>query len=667
MAAPSPSAKAAASTSAKAAAIPLAKAAPPPTRKSTRESRPPSALTYNDRKGNQGEQKKSYPAAITPIKLKVDKGGRGVPLPMSNFRIRKIDPYRMKARIIAYRISLRLALRDSNKERAESAKRAMREECEQLVTTNTFEPYLFSEIPADEMKFVIPSHLFFKEKYKADGEFDRWKGRLVCGGNFVDTSLSGDISAHVVNPITVMMMLNLAAIKQLRIITADVKGAFLIPELTDAPGDKTYIVIDKLLSDVIAELKPEWANKRNSNGTFVMKLKRALYGLPISANRWMTHLNNTLSELGFTIVCGDKCCFTRGEGVNMIILCSHVDDLLVIGKPSQLNVFINEIRKKYDINIQTGLKHSYIGLDIIQCNSTYRVSIGQTGYRRDVINRFIDLIQRSNRSEDGRTPSNISITESTPSEYVSNSDRTLYMSIIMSVMYLSRFTRPDLAFTVSILSTHCSKPTRNNMRQAIKLLKYIANSPDYAIVYDTTFVQPTIYADASHAVHADAKGHGCILFKMGSGMVYTRSFKLRIVTLSSTESEWVVLCEATTLAEWIKAMLQEFGIKLEHVIIKQDNTSTMDLATNGANFARTKHLLIKRNKAREGVLNGTTKLVYCATSIMSADVGTKVLTLREILKHLAAIGMKVITRPNGLYTLVNIQVPKAAVRPERRV
>ena len=71
------------------------------------------------------------------------------------------------------------------------------------------------------------------------------------------------------------------------------------------------------------------------------------------------------------------------------------------------------------------------------------MSIGQTGNRRDIINRFIDLIQRSNRSEDGRTLSNISITESTPSEYVSNSDRTLYMSIIMSVMYLSRFTRPS--------------------------------------------------------------------------------------------------------------------------------------------------------------------------------------------------------------------------------
>ena len=52
----------------------------------------------------------------------------------------------------------------------------MREECEQLVTTNTFEPYLFSEIPADGMKFVIPSHLFFKEKYKADGSMERSTG-----------------------------------------------------------------------------------------------------------------------------------------------------------------------------------------------------------------------------------------------------------------------------------------------------------------------------------------------------------------------------------------------------------------------------------------------------------------------------------------------------------
>ena len=45
--------------------------------------------------------------------------------------------------------------------------------------------------------------------------FDKWKARLVAGGNFVDTSLAGDISAHVVNPISVMTMLSIAAFKEL--------------------------------------------------------------------------------------------------------------------------------------------------------------------------------------------------------------------------------------------------------------------------------------------------------------------------------------------------------------------------------------------------------------------------------------------------------------------
>ena len=122
------------------------------------------------------------------FKYKVGKGGRGIPLPLYTPKYKRIDPYQMKHRITCYRISLRLALRDANKERAESARRAMRDELEQLVDLNTFEPTPLNQIPESEYKFIIPSHLFFKEKYRADGEFDKWKGRLVCGGNFVDTA-----------------------------------------------------------------------------------------------------------------------------------------------------------------------------------------------------------------------------------------------------------------------------------------------------------------------------------------------------------------------------------------------------------------------------------------------------------------------------------------------
>ena len=73
------------------------------------------------------------------------------------------------------------------------------------------------------------------------------------------------------------MMLNLAALGEYRILTIDVKGAFLIPELTDSPSDLTYLTIDKMLSDEILKLKPTWKNLRNPSGTFTMQLRKTLY------------------------------------------------------------------------------------------------------------------------------------------------------------------------------------------------------------------------------------------------------------------------------------------------------------------------------------------------------------------------------------------------------
>ena len=49
---------------------------------------------------------------------------------------------------------------------------------------------------------------------------------------------------------------------------------------------------------------------------------------------------------------------------------------------------------------------------------------------------------------------------------------------------------------------------------------------------------------------------------------------------------------------------------------------------------------------------------------MVADLGTKPLSLRMLLKHMSNIGMMVVTRPNDLYTLSRITVP--AARPNRR-
>ena len=565
---------------------------------------------------------------------------------------------RIAPKILSFRISVRQALRDNDPVKVTAAKRAIHDEVEQLINMKTMTPVLRAIIPQNHRKFIIPSFIFLKEKMKADGAFDKLKARLVAGGNFVDTSLAGDISAYVVTPVTVMAMLNIAASKNLNIMTGDVTGAFLIPSLsTDDPTEIVYVVIDKDTSNIVEQIVPEWKRYRNPEGTFTMLLNKALYGLPVSAKKWMTHLNESLSKLGFHVISADKCCFIRGENDAQVIIASHVDDLLIIGKPPALTKFKREIESVYNINIQEGKKHSYLGMDIQQCPATYKVSISQSGYRQEVVNRFGDLV--SQYKESAKVPCTQEIVDPPPSTLLN--DRIPFLSIVYSIMFLARFTRPDLAFATAMLSTRSNAPTRADMKNAVKLLKYIATTPDIAIVYLPVPVKPTIFADASHGIHTNGRGHGCILMNLGSGMIYIRSYKLKLVTLSSTESEWTVLCEATQLAYWVKDLLANLGIIVGPVRICQDNTSAIWLTENGPSFARTKHLLIKRNYSKEGILTNTTTIVFTPGESMQADMGTKPLTSRLLKKLMRDCGLKVAATIGGVFKLLDINVPTAKV------
>lgn len=61
-------------------------------------------------------------------------------------------------------------------------------------------------------------------------------------------------------------------------------------------------------------------------------------------------------------------------------------------------------------------------------------------------------------------------------------DETFYKQIIGSLMYI-RIRRPDLQFSVSLLSRYMSKPTTLHLQAAKRLLKYLRGTIDYGILY----------------------------------------------------------------------------------------------------------------------------------------------------------------------------------------
>jgi hypothetical protein len=62
-----------------------------------------------------------------------------------------------------------------------------------------------------QLKSVIRSSIFLKEKYLPSGEFEKLKARLVAGGNMQDKSLYEDISSPTVATAAVFAVAAIAA------------------------------------------------------------------------------------------------------------------------------------------------------------------------------------------------------------------------------------------------------------------------------------------------------------------------------------------------------------------------------------------------------------------------------------------------------------------------
>ena len=70
----------------------------------------------------------------------------------------------------------------------------------------------------------------------------------------------------------------------------------------------------------------------------------------------------------------------------------------MFGKPPSLDRFVGKLRQDFKIRVQSGNRISYIGLDIQTLDNGDRL-VAQGGCRKRILERFNELIQRSNKKE----------------------------------------------------------------------------------------------------------------------------------------------------------------------------------------------------------------------------------------------------------------------------
>jgi hypothetical protein len=544
--------------------------------------------------------------------------------------------------VTAYRVSLGEALKMTD--RRSEIRSAIADEILNLKETGTLRPLSQREVTKQVLEKTIPCHMFLKFKYKADGSFDKVKARLAANGDKQDPDTIGETFAPTVNPVSVKTHLNITVREQLLLSAYDIKGAFLMTLMEEARkqnGDMIYIRIPKKLAEVWLEFFPEDELYVLEDGTMICCVETYLYGLAESPNRFNKLFDETMLSLGFKSLRADRCMYIKHTKRGKIIVSVHVDDMLMSCTDlKDRELFEKYMSRHFDLVAQRDTNISYLGMNIQYDRENRKLKISQDGMIKDLLKKY--------HCEDLRKfPTTPAVPDifSDPKDINDNPavNRKEFLSLVMTLMYLARFTRHDILLPVTALATRCTEPRRSDMSHALRIVKYLAGNQEIAPVFDGNVpLNPAISADASHCIYFTGHGHGGIIITLGSAPILCLSFKLKMATRSSSESELVVCEEASTYAVWLKLLMKELGL-INHdkpITIYQDNLSTIIIAEAGAgNFKRTKHLLSRELFVCERIAKGDVQLLHKRSAEMSADFLTKALPKAKLFEHLAHLHM----------------------------
>ena len=95
--------------------------------------------------------------------------------------------------------------------------------------------------------------------------------------------------------------------------------------------------------------------------------------------------------------------------------------------------------------------------------------------------------------------------------------------------------------------------------------------------------------------------------------------------MSTAEAEYVAVSLYCSQVFWQKQQLMNYSIKLDHIPIKYDNISAINLSKNPIQYSRTKHIDIRYYFLRDHIQNGDISLDFIDTNNQLADIFTKTL------------------------------------------
>ncbi|KAL0266989.1 UNVERIFIED_CONTAM: hypothetical protein PYX00_009379 [Menopon gallinae] len=458
---------------------------------------------------------------------------------------------------------------------------------------------------------------FYVHKPKPNGTetgSDKYKARLVARGHTQRPGIDYDeIFAPVARYELIRTLLAIAVNEQMYVHQLDVVSAYTQGFLSD---------------EVYMEQPEAFVDKKNKD--HVCKLVRPLYGLKQSGREWYKRINDYLVNKGGMNAEGDPCIYVFGTNENRVILLIYVDDILLASKSlEEMNEIKELLKREFEIT-DLGPINTILGINIKRDSDTGNMTLTQRNYIEELIKKF----GMENAKEIG-TPMELNVKVSKEMSPKDENEREEmkhkpYRELIGCLVYLSKATRPDIAFAAMTLGRYCNDPGKEHWTLAKRVLRYLKATPELGIKYSRNVKQLEAFTDSDWAGNVDDRRScsGNVLMLAG-GPISWMSKLQSSVSLSTMEAEYVAIREVTKevvyVSRLINHMLFRHYVK-EPISVYCDNQSAIELSKNPVFHKRSKHIDIAYHYARELVEKGKIELKYLRTDEMIADVFTKPLS-----------------------------------------
>jgi len=372
----------------------------------------------------------------------------------------------------------------------------------------------------------------------------------------------------------------------------------------------------------------------------VCKLRKSLYGLKQAPRQWYKKFDSFMHRIGFKRCEADHCCYVKSFDNSYIILLLYVDDMLIAGSSiEEINNLKKQLSKQFAMK-DLGAAKQILGMRIIRDKANGTLKLSQSEYVKKVLSRF-----NMNEAKPVSTPlgSHFKLSkEQSPKteEERDHMSKVPYASAIGSLMYAMVCTRPDIAHAVGVVSRFMSRPGKQHWEAVKWILRYLEGSSDTCLCFTGASLKLQGYVDADFAGDIDSrKSTTGFVFTLGGTAISWASNLQKIVTLSSTEAEYVAATEAGKEMIWLHGFLDELGKKQKMGILHSDSQSAIFLAKNSAFHSKSKHIQTKYHFIRYLVENKLVMLEKICGSKNPADMLTKGVTIEKLKLCADSIGL----------------------------